>query len=143
MKLVIKDTKIIATATDAYDGPEFFIQAPEGFDVNRLSDYSYINNVLIEKPETDRLEEKIFALWSSADKYTSNYISGVAVGILTIGVLQQLPKAMAVNNWSRSIWTEYYIRKSQVTISSVDNHDFSSFGPMPHTVPELQEEIGL
>jgi hypothetical protein len=99
MKLVIKDTKIIATATDAYDGPEFFIQAPEGFDVNRLSEYSYINNVLIEKPETDRLEEKIFALWSSADKYTSNYISGVAIGILTIGVFQQLPKAMASNRW--------------------------------------------
>ena len=89
------------------------------------------------------LEEKIFALWSAADKYTSNYVSGVAIGILTIGVLQQLPKAMAVNNWSRNIWTEYYIRKSQVTVSSVDNHDFSSFGPMPHTVPELQEELGL
>jgi len=67
----------------------------------------------------------------------------VAIGILTIGVMQQLPKAMAVSAWSASVWAEYYTRKALVTHDSVDNLDFSSFGPIPYSVPELQAEVGL
>lgn len=88
-------------------------------------------------------EDKIEALWQAADKYTSSFISGVAIGILTIGVLQQKPKALAVSDWSSRVWAEYYARKSLVTATSNDNHDFSAFGPMPYSVPELQEEVGL
>ena len=87
--------------------------------------------------------EKIEALWQAADRYTSSYISGVAIGILTIGVMQQKPKALAVSTWSSAVWAEYYARKALVTATSVDNHDFSSFGPIPHSVPELQAEVGL
>lgn len=86
---------------------------------------------------------KIEGLWQAADRYTSSYISGVAVGILTLGVLQQKPKALAVTAWSSAIWAEYYARKALVTVDSQDNHDFTGFGPMPHSVPELQAEIGL
>lgn len=86
---------------------------------------------------------KLDALWQAADKYTSSYISGVAIGLLTIGVLQQKPKALAVTNWSSTIWDEYYKRKALVTETSEDNLDFSSFGPMPFSVPELREELGL
>lgn len=89
------------------------------------------------------VEAKIEALWQSADRYTSSYISGVAIGILAIGVMQQKPKALAVSAWSSSIWTEYYARKATVTADSVDNHDLSIFGPIPHSVPELQAEVGL
>lgn len=89
------------------------------------------------------INAKVEALWAAADKYTSGYISGVAIGILTIGVLQQKPKALAVSAWSSSVWTEYYARKALVTVTSEDNHDFSSFGPMSYSVPELQEELGL
>lgn len=87
--------------------------------------------------------DKIDALWRAADRHTSSYISGVAVGILTIGVLQQKPKALAVTAWSSSVWAEYYRRKTLVTADSIDDHDFRSFGPIPHSVPELQEEVGL
>ena len=90
-----------------------------------------------------RLQDKIEALWQAADLYTSGYISGVAIGILTIGVLQQLPKAVAVTAWSSAIWAEYYARKALVTATSEDNHDFTAFGPIPHSVPELQAEVGL
>lgn len=93
--------------------------------------------------EQATVNAKVEALWTAADKYTSNYISGVAIGILTIGVLQQKPKALAVSAWSSSVWAEYYARKALVTVTSEDNHDFSSFGPVPHTVPELQTEVGL
>lgn len=89
------------------------------------------------------IEGKVEALWAAADRYTSGYISGVAVGILTIGVMQQKPKALAVTAWSSSIWSEYYARKALINLGSVDNHDFSEFGPIPYSVPELQVEAGL
>lgn len=101
-------------------------------------------NLAAKKAEEDEIiKEKIENLWQAADKYTSSFISGVAIGILTIGVLQQKPKALAVSDWSSRVWAEYYIRKSQVTKNSEDNHDFSSFGPIPYSVPELQAELGL
>lgn len=39
MKLIIQNTRVIATATDDYTGPEEFITAPEDFDASRLADY--------------------------------------------------------------------------------------------------------
>ena len=67
---------------------------------------------------------KIERLWAADDGYTSGHISGVAIGRLTIGVLQAKPKAL-------------------VTVASVDDLDFISHGPMPHSVPELRAEFGL
>lgn len=89
------------------------------------------------------IAEKIDALWRAADSYVSGYISGVAIGILTIGVIQQLPKALAVTAWSSSVWAEYYTRKALVTAESVDDLDFSTMGAMPYSVPELQVELGM
>ena len=89
------------------------------------------------------INDKIEALWSAADRYTSGHISGVAIGILTIGVMQQKPKALAVTGWSSAIWAEYYARKALVTVTSTDDHDFTGFGAIPFSVPELQAEIGL
>ena len=101
------------------------------------------NRAAKDAADAARVLEKIEALWQAADKYTSGYISGVAIGILTIGVMQQKPKALAVSAWSSSVWAEYYSRKALITPTSVDNHDFSGAGPMPHSVPELQAEVGL
>ena len=143
MKLLIQQNRVVATATDDYEGPEQFIAAPEGFDESRMSDYRFEDGQLLDKTEAQRVAEKIEALWQAADRYTSGYISGVAIGILTIGVMQQLPKAMAVTAWSGAIWAEYYARRALVTATSEDNHDFSSFGPIPYSVPELQAEVGL
>ena len=89
------------------------------------------------------IAEKQDALWSAADSYTRSHISGVAVGILTIGVLQRLPKCSAVAGWSGAVWAEYYRRKPLVTADSADDHDFSAFGPMPYSVPEMQAEVGM
>ena len=89
------------------------------------------------------IEAKVEALWAAADKYTSGYISGVAIGILTIGVMRQKPKALAVTAWSSAIWAEYYARKARITATSTDDHDFTAFGAIPFSVPELQAEIGL
>ena len=86
---------------------------------------------------------KIERLWAAADTYTSGYISGVAIGLLTIGVMQGKPKALAVSAWSSAVWDDYYTRKTLVTASSVETLDFSSHGPMPYSVPELRGELGL
>lgn len=86
---------------------------------------------------------KIEALWKAADAYTSKYISGVAIGLLTMGVLQGKPKAFTVTAWSSSVWDAYYTRKAAVTATSADDLDFTSFGPIPHTVPELRAELGM
>lgn len=86
---------------------------------------------------------KIERLWAAADAYTSGYISGVAIGLLTIGVMQSKPKALAVSAWSSAVWDDYYARKALVTASSVETLDFSSHGPMPHSVPELRAELGM
>lgn len=93
--------------------------------------------------DTQLVHYKIEALWVAADKYTSGYISGVAIGILTIGVIQSKPKALAVTAWSNGLWSEYYARKALITADSVLDLDFSGAGAMPYSVPELQEEIGL
>ena len=52
MKLIIQNNRIAATATDAYDGPDFFIEAPADFDATRLGDYRYENGVLTIHSET-------------------------------------------------------------------------------------------
>ena len=52
-------------------------------------------------------------------------------------------KAQAITAWSSAVWAEYYVRKALVTLTSDDNLDFSALGPMPHSVPELQAEVGL
>ena len=98
-----------------------------------------------EQAERDaaKVTAKIESLWAAADAYTSSYISGVAIGLLTIGVLQSLPKALAISAWSSAVWDDYYARKALVTVSSVDDLDFSSHGPMPYSVPELRVELGL
>lgn len=88
-------------------------------------------------------EQKLDQLWRAADQYTSSFISGIAVGLLTMGVMQQLPKAMAVQAWSASVWDEYYQRKAGVNADDPVDTDFSFAGPMPHSVPELREELGL
>jgi hypothetical protein len=47
MKLLIQNSKIIATALDSYAGPEFFISAPSNFNADFLDFYRYENNQLV------------------------------------------------------------------------------------------------
>lgn len=50
MKLLIQKNRIAGTATDAYSGPDAFIDAPADFDVLRLGEYTYANDVLTLAP---------------------------------------------------------------------------------------------
>lgn len=52
MKLIIQNTRVIATASDDYDGPEAFMQAPADFDVTRMGDYVHDGTSLLLPPDT-------------------------------------------------------------------------------------------
>jgi len=75
-------------------------------------------------------------LWQSAHDMETAAISGSAIGLVTIGIILNKPKAQAVHLWVQSIWDEYYMRKAS---GSYDT-DFTVMGACPHTVPELLGE---
>ena len=52
MKLIIQNNRIAATATDEYTGPDEYIDAPADFDVTRLGEYCYEDEVLVLAPAT-------------------------------------------------------------------------------------------
>lgn len=85
---------------------------------------------------------RIASLWQAAHDKEFSAISGSAIGLLSLGVLQQKPKSLAVQSWIQTLWNGpdgYYAR---VASGSADT-DFSVIGDMPHRVPELIEEIQL
>lgn len=90
--------------------------------------------------EASREAQRIQSLWQAAHDYEMTAISGSAVGLLTVGVLQSKPKAIAVQQWISNLWTDYYNRKAD---SSNTNYDFSNNGTCPYSVPEIREELGL
>lgn len=53
MKLIIQINRIAAVATDDYTGPEDYITAPEGFDIERLSDYRVVDGAVTLPPPTN------------------------------------------------------------------------------------------
>jgi hypothetical protein len=46
MKLIIQDNRIAGTATDSYNEPGASIDAPEGFDINRMGEYEYVDGMV-------------------------------------------------------------------------------------------------
>ena len=46
MKLIIQNTRIAATATDDYTGPDEYITAPPDFDATRVDEYVYADGAL-------------------------------------------------------------------------------------------------
>jgi hypothetical protein len=52
MKLIIQQNRIAATATDAYTGPDEYIDAPADFDITRMGEYVYAAGMLVLAPAT-------------------------------------------------------------------------------------------
>jgi hypothetical protein len=82
---------------------------------------------------------RVASLWQAAHDKEYDAVSGSAVGLIVMGVLQGKPKCTAVQNWIKSLWSEYYTRKA----SGSNNLDFSIIGECPHTVPELMSELNI
>lgn len=93
---------------------------------------------------TAKIAISIQQLWEGAHGYESKWITGIAIGVLTIGVVSKTPKALAIAAWDRALWAEYYRRKAALTGDddpSLYNFDF--MGTMPYSIPEVQQELGL
>lgn len=82
---------------------------------------------------------RIASLWQAAHDYEYAQVSGSAIGLLAMGVMQGKPKCLAVQNWIKAIWAEYYIRKAGTST----DYSYAVIGPCPHTVPELMVELGV
>ena len=83
--------------------------------------------------------KRVASLWQSAHDYEFQQVSGSAIGLLAMGVMMGKPKCAAVQNWIKGIWTVYYTRKA----TGSHDTDFSVAGSIPHTVPELMQELGV
>lgn len=70
MKLIIQNNRIAASATDAYTGPDVFIDAPADFDVTRMSEYRYQDGALILAPDTRVTRLAFRNRFTSAEKAT-------------------------------------------------------------------------
>lgn len=99
-----------------------------------------VANLVVSADDLARIEaQRIASLWQAAHNYEFAQISGSAIGLLAMGVMTGKPKCIAVQNWIKGIWTEYYTRKAGTSVDT----DFSVAGTCPHTVPELMEELGV
>lgn len=137
MKLIIQNDRIAGTATDDYSGPEQYINAPAGFDIGRMGDYVVMAGMAEIPPLAD--SARIAALWQAAHDYEYAEVSGSAIGLLAMGVIQSKPKCLSVQGWIKGIWTEYYARKA----SGSTDYSFAVVGACPYSVPELMTELGL
>lgn len=50
MKLLIENNSVVASATDAYDGPYQWVMAPEDFDATRMGEYTVVDGELVLVP---------------------------------------------------------------------------------------------
>lgn len=82
---------------------------------------------------------RIAALWQAAHDYEFAEISGSAIGLLAIGVMTAKPKCLAIQAWIKGIWTIYYTRKAGTSTDC----NYTGAGEIPHTIPEMMEELGV
>lgn len=140
---------VFATPQPAYDqySQKCTEQAPELTDKGTWQQVWLITDMTGEELEVGRVRKatdeakaeavRVDALWQAAHDKEFQAISGSAIGMLSIGGSQAKPKCVAVQNWIMSFWTEYYTRKAN---GSTDT-DYSMFGEMPYSVPELIAEV--
>ena len=145
MWALIKDNRVVNTIV--LNNPVDYTP-PEGHQLVQISEggigWGYVDGVLIPplvpEPDLAAIEAKrIASLWQAAHDYEYAQISGSAIGLLAMGVVQGKPKCVAVQNWIKSIWDEYYTRKAGTSTDT----DYSFAGACPYKVPELMEELGL
>lgn len=98
-----------------------------------------------EPESTDYTEQNMQSLWQAATRYEQTYISGSALGLLTIGVMAGSEIAKAIQVWLNTLWIgHYYPRKAEITRDapiSKEMLDFTLIGPMPYSIPELAKEV--
>ncbi len=113
----------------------------DGKNLKKLADFKPAHITLKQAKDQANILKKNADLWRAADAYIYSTINGVALSILSLGVSQAKPKALAVAAWCDSVWVEYYTRKAGISADTEPNLDFSNLGDKPYSVLELREEV--
>ncbi len=127
--------------------PHFFGTCPDGSDTQIDGVLGVFSQADWEQMQADEMAmrpdpeaQRIARLWQAAHDLEYAAISGSAIGLITMGVLQGKPKCLAVQGWIKSIWETYYVRKAGTSTDC----DFAIVaGACPHSVPELIVELGV
>jgi len=87
--------------------------------------------------------QKIERLWQAATDYEYTFVANGGYSALLEAKLAGSSKAASFGDWIKTIWTEYYARRDQVTAShsqeiiDLINEDFSTVGPPPYLIREV------
>lgn len=101
-----------------------------------------VNTALNNQKIQEDIATNIGKLWQAAHDYEYARINGMAIGMLTLGVIANKPKSLAVKSWTQNLWDLYYSRKPLVTnVMDPTLLDFSVVGEIPHSISELIQEI--
>jgi len=149
---VLEQEGFVLPATPAYDETTHYLPVTDKFEIvsgvviHRVVAFT-TEELASNEEENAQLEADIIAgnvamLWRAAHDYEYSQVSGTAVGMVTIGIIQGLPKCLAVSAWCSTIWTLYYVRKAEVVAGGSADLDFSWCGEIPYSVPELMVETG-
>lgn len=96
-----------------------------------------------DEHKASKLEAKKKVLRQAAIDYEINGFSNIGITVLTLGVMQGKPKALAVYNWALALWEEHSKRASLVSLDTTPDLDFSSMGKAPYSVVDLKEELDV
>lgn len=111
--------------------------------------------IIPDPPKTDEelateKQANIDAIFASAEEYVDRKgttgkgrVSKYSIGILTLKGNANTPKSKAIMDWVNSVFLVAYTREAQVNGGmpfTPEMLDFSSCGPMPHTVAEALQE---
>ncbi len=86
--------------------------------------------------------EKI--LYSIYILYENTYILGTNIRYISLGLLKNLPKSIAVNDWLDSLYNKYKELKNNLPTNEAvtkEYIDFSSCGEIPYSMEEVIEEV--
>ena len=84
MKILIKDGRIIGTATDDYSGPEVFIPAPEGFTAEDLDRYKVVDAGGGKLELTAIVPEKVSRRQAYQQLFLAGMLEGVEAAIASV-----------------------------------------------------------
>ena len=137
------DTKPWGTAIEVTQADYDFASANPDciWDGEKLIVPVIVPHVLTAEEKEAMLQDKYAQLWKAATDYQERYISGAAIGLLTIGVIQQKSKALAIMAWIQTVWMNHYYPQKALLVYDSEIYDFSTCGAMPYSVPELTAEV--
>jgi len=127
--------KMITDDSFISDNVTFFDDIPNGADYSKFSPQS------IPLTSIEQLKNNLL---NAHNSYIEQFVSGVGIGLLTIGIIQSKPTALAFSGWLAQVANDLKSRQDAVVADGQEiNIDFSNNGAPPNTIWEVRAEVGL